>query len=823
MRAPDLHRSAALGLGAALALAALGAVFAVSPASAAEPSDSARTVSAKDYDPDYQDSPFPDLKVTVSQTEDLIQQGITVSWTGGKQSSVPTSQTGGRNYLQVAQCWGDEAGSNGTRPDRTTCQYGGLNVSGDSRYALRETGATIADQDTRYTAIGTSFVQPTTTAIPFVAVNGETVASIVDGQRVANPPNLNNNDFFTRYTTNEVAWAGFGANGSGSVKFEIQTAQQAPGLGCGERLSNGSGRSCWLVVIPRGESDVDHALQTQSGLIWQTWRHHIAVRLDFKPAGVSCSIGAAERQLSGSELISSAMGQWQPKLCNSPGGAIYSLLTGPEADAAQVANDTDTAPMAITTRPLSADGGADHLAYAPVALTGASIAFAIDRSLDPFKDLPEDLLAKQNLALSTMRLTPRLLAKLLTASYLQALPVGSDKAHLSGVENLTKDPDFLAINDPEWASMSLYGPGIADLQIPLGRSDIAHAVWSYILADAEARAFLDGKADPWGMKVNPYYSSNKKVNPGGVGLVLPRDDFPKADPSEYPGTDQYHHADAVNLVTYRPYTSSFDTSAYLVLRGDAQELGDWDPNSSPPKYGKGARAVVGTQRVMAVTDTSSADKYQIVEAALLNSAGKYVTPTTGSLVAAAAAMVPTSVQSTVLTLDPASAEAKKAIDAYPLAMPVYAAANPGMTDAKIRADYAAFITFAVTDGQTPGTGDGELPGGYAPLPKAWRTQALAAAQTIKRGGTAATPTPTATSSSSSAASGSDTRSVPDSGTSGPTGPAASGEPAGSLTGSQTPADPGLGPLTAVVPATAALGVAAALGVPLATRLGRRRR
>ncbi len=60
-----------------------------------------------------------------------------MSWTGGKKSQVPNQQTGGENFLQVAQCWGDEAGSNGTRPDRTTCQYGGFNLPGATRYSNR--------------------------------------------------------------------------------------------------------------------------------------------------------------------------------------------------------------------------------------------------------------------------------------------------------------------------------------------------------------------------------------------------------------------------------------------------------------------------------------------------------------------------------------------------------------------------------------------------------------------------------------------------------------------------------------------------------------
>ena len=43
---------------------------------------SSQTLAASDYDLDYAHAPMPDLKVTVSQTQDLTSQGIMVSWTG---------------------------------------------------------------------------------------------------------------------------------------------------------------------------------------------------------------------------------------------------------------------------------------------------------------------------------------------------------------------------------------------------------------------------------------------------------------------------------------------------------------------------------------------------------------------------------------------------------------------------------------------------------------------------------------------------------------------------------------------------------------------
>lgn len=817
----------ALGLGAFFLVAVAVPITSGQPALAQSPStDSAQTVHASTYDPDSADAPFPDLAVTVSQTNDLIAQGVTVSWTGGKASTVPNQQTGGTNFLQIAQCWGDEPGSNGTRPDRTTCQYGGLNLPGATRSSNRSSDTEAAPQDAAYTAVSDSWTDPTKTAIPFRSATGKTLAAVVDGKAVADAPDLDSNEFFTKYTTNEVSWAGSGADGSGSVSFELQTAQQAPGLGCGAATKakgrSTTGAACWLVIIPRGDTDAGGAGITQSGLFWETWKHHLALRLHFKPAGVQCALGAAERQLSGSELVSSAIGQWQPKLCTSSGGAIYSLLTGPESDAAAAANGTTTAPLALTSRALSS-GVTDNLAYAPVALTGVSIAFAIDReSRVTGNSVPEAVQAKERQAFSTLRLTPRLLAKLLTASYTDALPDGADWSHLSGVRNLTVDPEFLAINDKEWSYMHIVGVGVGDALMPLGRSDAARAIWTYILSDDDAVDFLNGVPDKWGMAVNPWYSTNPRVNPSGVGLSLPRDDFPKADPVEFTGTAGNGYADVVNLVTWRPYTASLGTGGYQVLRGDPSKLGTWDQTATPPKYTKADRQLVGLQSVIGLTDTAAAATYQVAQAALLNPAGRYVAPTAASLSAAAAVMTASTGSKQVQQFDPGSAGAKAAKAAYPLAMPVYAAANPAMADAAVRADYADFIDYAATSGQRPGTDDGDLPDGYAPLPAGWRTQALAAAAAIKAGhwpATASTGSSTSASpgSTSTAAAGAAPVTTATSKPSSAASPSAAASPAAGA----TPDDPAVTPLVAVVPGAAVLGLGAACGAPLVGRFRRR--
>lgn len=817
-RRPALAGLAGLGVLLASGMLALDPSPAHAEVSTPSATSSAKTVSASSYDPDVAHAPMPDLAVTVSQTRDLIQQGLTVSWTGGKKSTIPSQQTGGTNYLQIFQCWGDDP-ADSTRPDRRTCQYGGLNSVGARRTSTRSSEDAVAPEDQPYTTISPGWWEPTQTSIPFTSATGKTLAPIVDRQKVTDPPDLSNNEFYTKYTTNEVSWAGSSTAGEGSISFELQTDQQSPGLGCGRAINQGgsvTGQSCWLVVVPRGTTDADGGDNTSSGLLWQTWKHLLAFKLDFRPVGVQCKLGAAERQLSGSELISTAVGQWQPKLCNARGGAIFSLLTGPESDAALAANGTEPAPLALTSRALPS-GTTDNLTYAPIALTGLSIAFAVDELPKADGSVPSDVLARARQRLTNLKLNPRLLAKLLTASYTDAVPSGADKSHLSGSRNLTTDPEFLSINDKEWQYLAIAGVGVSDLQMPLGRSDAADAVWRYIMSDPAAVDFLNGVPDKWGMKVNPNYSTNPRVNPAGVGMTYPTDTFPKADPVTYPGTSVRHFADAVNLVTWRPYANSLDTSGYLVLRGDPQALGPWDDMATPPKFSKGDRGLIGEQAVLGVTDTGAAARYQVLQASLLNAAGAYVAPTTESMKAAGALMTANPDQKQVVQLDPAAAAVTTATAAYPLTVPVYAAANPAMTSAQLRTSYADFITFAVTTGQTPGTGDGQLPEGFAPLPAAWKTQALAAAKKLRTGVAQPTPSPSPKPSSAPAAPAPSNAPAPS-----PSTPSSTPTPSASpAPGPVTPDDPAVGAYQVLIPAGAAVGVSAAVTVPLLARFRRR--
>lgn len=837
--------SAATGIAATIAVATLLSLSAIAvPAQQARAAEgSAQTVSAVSQDADIANAPLPKLAVTVSQTTDLISQGLSIGWTGGKASTLPGGDSGGENFLQVMQCWGDDpsvGAGQPAQPDRTTCQYGGFLTAGATRDNFVTDGE-VASQDAQYTAPGSGYFHPTYTSIPFRSPAGETVASVVDHRKI-DAVDPNTNQFFTAYTSNEVKWAGSSADGTGSIKFEVQTAQQSSGLSCGtpSKASDGtvSGAPCWLVVVPRGTADVGEQHITHSGLFWDAWKHRIAVRIGFKPLGINCPIGAAEQQISGSELIAGAVASWQPALCGASGGSIYTISTGNEGDALTAASSASTpAALALTSRPLvTSDGAPDPNAYAPVALSGVSVSFAIDRRPKANGKTPQSVIDQKNQSFTSINLTPRLIAKLLTNSYLDSLPGDkSDLGYLStakpghNARNLTTDPDFLAVNDPEWDYEALVSPSLADILTPQGRSDVAWQLWRYVLADKSAAAFLSGTPDPWGMIVNPWNLTSAS-NPSGTALTLPRDNFPKSDPTSVAASAA---GGEINLVTWRPYTNDLDQGGYLTLRGDGLVLGPWDQTKTPPQYAKTVRSLSGFQSVLGLTDTASAAKYQTVSAALLNSAGKFVVPTSTSMTAAASAMVATTTQKQVYEYDPASAAAAGAPTAYPLTMPVYAATNPAETDTAKRKSYAAFIRYAATTGQVPGTAVGELPAGYAPIPSGWTAQAKAAADVIEAGvsvtaetgSTGGSPVGSPAPDSSASPFGSAAAAAMPAAAALPAAaanPLAVGATAAVLLGTTTPKDPKTGDLASVVPMSLLSGLLSAAAVPFITRIRRRR-
>lgn len=713
---------------------------------------------------------FADLKVTVSQTEFLRNQVVDVSWTGFKQTTELTGNFS-TNYLQIMQCWGGA-----DAPKRETCQFGGLinDTRGGFSAASRQVsyGPTLVDPLETYLQEPGEFGA---VRVPFEAVNGVVTTEV-------------KNEFYDQFSTNEIPFGRSSASGTGTEFFEVQTAREAPGLGCGAETPSGP-RSCWLVVVPRDDleinnkeaEDTDERRLISSPLSQSNWDDAISFKMSFEPLGLSCPIGAAERRLLGNEDIVEAVTRWQPALCGETGSIFGYSQLGDSQARNQVVNG-DSPWMSLVSEPISAaknTTGRD-LTYAPVGISGIGIAFNIDRL--PALDAPESVQQRRGSKLSSLRLSPRLVAKLLTQSYNLAA-LSRPAAMVDNPLSLTEDPEFRTLN-PEFTDLQFMA--IRQITNPLGLSDANRLLWEWVGADKDAAGFIAGKADPWGMKINPSYK----------GMSTDRDDFPRSDPGCRAGPDPDGPLCPLDALAY---AADFHDAGRGAARGDNLERTTWDQN--PPKQWKrNPPQLSGERQVLALVDTATAARYKLPMAALENAAGKYLAPTRSSMTTALGGLEETEAPG-VRKPDPTYENPK----AYPLTALTYAVTAPrqlGKTEAKA---YAGFVRYATTKGQVLGIGPGQLPEGYVPLTTSLKQQAAAAIKVIEAQGGPEVANPDGGVDGGSGGTGSD----------GGTGTTDPGAPAGPIAAPQVvgaplvpvgaPVPGAVGPLTSRTPSAPAGG------------------
>jgi hypothetical protein len=686
-----LPRRFAAGVLSLLLAAAMGAVG-LGAAHADGASASSVTVSGH--------GEFASLHVTVAKTKGLQNEVVPVTWTG----AAPTSGNFTINYLQIMQCWGDDPAG----PSREQCQYGGLtgDTRGGAQVASRQVTYNITDPAETYRPQSPGQLR----YVPFQSVTGKTRESGLS-------------EFFDQNTTNEVPFGQTRQDGKGFVPFEMQTGAEAPGLGCGDPRSDTAtatigGRSCWLVIVPRGNKEVDGSFRTDdssnqllsSPLSQSNWDQRLVVPLQFRPVGEPCPLGKAERPLVGDENAVEAVSSYQPVLC-AGSGPIFSLSQVPDALARrQIVGDAPS--LSLTSRPLAAGqvppGRA--LLYAPLLVNALTFAFDIE-SQASFQ-APDDVKARNGQRIQDLELTPRLIAKLLTQSY--QLGAAKDRAGLQkNPLDLTRDKEFLALN-PAFAQLRF--AGISDITVPSGLSDAAGLVWQWLLSDVDARAFLAGKPDPYGAVVNPAYK----------GLTA-QDGFPKADTvcQSFPSAN---NQPPLCTLDAHPYAADGHDAARGAARGDTLARSFYDQTAQPPSYKKQAPQPSGSRAVIALADAATANRYGLQTARLRNASGAFVAPTTAALLAGVAAMTPDAT-SPVLLPNPATTSSAS----YPLTQLTYAIASTAGLPPGAGKDYAQFLRYVVGNGQVSGIDPGNLPLGYAPLPPVLRARTLAAARVLAAG------------------------------------------------------------------------------------------
>lgn len=675
--------------------------------------DSAYT-SPTQLDPNDPNQPlFKNLKVTVSQTQDLTDQGLQVAWTGG----VPTGSAGAPgDYMQIMQCWGS-AGASSPTPQQ--CQWGAPNQSIAAQMGLSAASrdlllGTLADPKQLPTGNCTAqfshaqFGQRPGCTVPFWSITDPTKSALGWTNDQYNLPP------FGPAQSNEVSYARTASDGSGQYIFNLQSALSAPYLGCGNPAEAATGKTCWLVIVPRGEYDLngDQASQQAQGgpygsnynyvagspLSASAWQNRIQVQLHFSPIGASCQLGATAVRSAGTELISAAFSSWQAALCDRGTTFGYSEITDTQARTALASGGTAMSFM-VDPPDASKTAGAT-LKYAPVASSGLVISYLIDKNYTQNRANPDR--GANGTLVTNLRLTPLIVAKLLTQSYKSDTP-GDGKGVGATVpstnpDSLLQDQDFLQLN-PDFKYF--YPTQIPDgLIVPFGDSDAANKIWAWLQADPQAKSFLEGNQVD-GATINGAY---KGLDLGSSTV----NSFPKNDQSTYRTGDW--PAPGYGTLDMRPYATDFADGAFKTVTANSGKKTNWDITLTPPQATSVGAQVPGTRFEMALTTTEAASLYGLPTAALVTSpadtsAGVSATATTMAQGLAGIA------------------------GGYPLTMRTYAAVNVCTTALSDLTADAKFLDYAAGSGQISGTRLGQLPLGYVPLTSAdvAQTSTMAAA------------------------------------------------------------------------------------------------
>lgn len=544
-----------------------------------------------------------------------------------------------------------------------------------------------------------------------------------------------------------------GTDGKGAADFAVWTAAENASLGCSASVS------CALVAVPivgvscdafgtrlggtaqttktgtplstgqletadatcrrAGAYEAGTARSSQStdqavrGNLWwseSNWRNRITVPLTFAATGAICDVVSDEApvQFMGSVLLNELTASWRPTFCTTDDLFAFTHVQQADALARNLLNVGEI-DAAFTTAPR--EGGYSRpVVQAPTAFGGFAISFNIDDA--------------ENRRRSQLNLNARLVAKLLSSSY-PAVPVMRDNHPSIGANplNITLDPEFQALNPGLPKSSTI--EAAAALQVFSSSSDLVWALTSWLDADAEARDWLNGDADPWGMTVNAAYRR----------IDLPLDNWPLLDTFVAPQYYQDQNAcyansptafmqlianPAANLSAVLLNMQYANSAVATVCRYDG-----YDQTTLPLR--QQGHQTTGYRFVLGLTSLSSARRYNLRTAALqttssvkadqefTSAAGRtFVTPSDASLKAAAQLLTPDP-DAGQWHFDHAALATEDGAAAYPGAVPIYTAIPTEGLTATTAERMARFLCYSGSDGQSPGRRNGQLPAGYLPL------------------------------------------------------------------------------------------------------------
>jgi hypothetical protein len=639
------------------------------PSPPGHPSLGVTVTGPKMYNPQTPHSTFDcPSTVTVSQTQDLGNQMVQVSWTGftPTKSGVPYSNTQTVYPVEVAECPGNSPGN--SPADLANCYW---------------------------------------------AANG--------GLAYTNGKFGPSND----------SYATTSAGGTGYADIQIETSVQNQQLGCdsshdcsllilpveGGVYSQSGTQGCTNHTQDRYTGVLNTAWGTAAAVLAVpgfaagdscSWPYRIVVPLHFAAVTQSCGFKNPAFSVGGSPLLERAIVSWQSGLCNGRNPDPYSQDTSIGEPQGRSYFQSGGDDVALTTEP--ATGSSVHpYTYAPVAISSAAVTYWLDN-------------AKTGLPYTNLELTPLLLAKMLTQSYsfgeactpseLQHPNPGQvppcDPGVMNDPSNLITDPEFLQLNKGVSISPNnaAYTAGIPTVQ--QGNSDMTWEVTRWIAANQASTSFLAGNYDEWGQHVNTFY----------LGTQYPAQQFVGQDQDGSPGFSYLPVFPPSGVATYQAdnWLPGLSWTQPQTCAG------------TPPKcyYAHDLVESPGTRSLIAVLDNPDASAFMLPSFKIENAAGDYVAPSDTSMAAAVKNLVPNGSNGITEEYNQPSRDAA----AYPLTMVVYAMVPTGGISHYKASKIAQWLDYVAGPGQRQGNVPGELPPGYLPLTSSMRKQTLKAAYDV---------------------------------------------------------------------------------------------
>jgi len=721
------------------------------------------------------------VTLNVSQTTDLQgRQEIQVSWSGAHPTGgvVAQENSDDAQYEEypfvLLECRGvDSSGvSAADQLSPQTC----WTAEWDERYQESQSenyppyqldqyastpGAPIVGQPSPVPS-GCSGQAPVQYWVPWVGADGTVYDGGVQGCAGTPPESTSTGGTGLAVPSNET-FGVTGPDGTGSADFDVFTSAENGTLGCSQTVA------CSLVAVPIMGISCDGALfgtsPTQAelselaaceatgtyapgvgaatsqvyngadlavtGSLWwspSNWRNRISVPLTFAPPANACSLVTSNNSVSiyGSELMIQAAGQWAPSFCanQSNNFSLVDVDTGePEARTLVASGSAEAA----FTSYAQTGGYGEPVVNAPVAVTGFAVSFAIDGA--------------DGQPITTLKLTPLLLAKLLTESYPEITSdQGGDPALAANPLNITDDPDFISLNPdvPQGIANSAAASELISLS---SDSDVIEALTTYINDDPTARAWLNGTSsgEPSVCDSSGVYQAGATdacpamvVNPAYKGIQLPIDQWPLLSTYELPADDITQNL--CLQASPEPWASL--VAAPLANLEDISEAMQFDEANSTITCSPNAPGEVnsmvsddpyeapGYRFMLGITPLADNQRDFVQAAELQTTAGTFVAPSNASMEAATDLLKPDATTGT-WPIPYSDFETTAGASAYPGTMVVYAAIPTTGLPAADAVDYASFLNFAATTGQTVGNGVGQLPAGYLPLTAADGLGALA--------------------------------------------------------------------------------------------------